>query len=106
MIDIDGSVYKFILLTRVCFHQDLEKVLDVFNITLARQQAHMEVNMMKTELQTQSPVQFLSTVDQVTQTRIFTLPPTGDQVRAEGDGEEDGRGTETGRRRFLQQLFW
>lgn len=24
--------------------QDLEKVLDVFNITLGRQQAHMEVN--------------------------------------------------------------
>lgn len=30
------------------FHQDLEKILDVFNITLARQQAHMEVKTMKT----------------------------------------------------------
>lgn len=29
------------------FHQDLEKNLDVFNITLARQQAHMEVKTMK-----------------------------------------------------------
>lgn len=28
-----------------CFRQDLEKVLDVFNITLARQQAQMEVNL-------------------------------------------------------------
>lgn len=27
------------------FYQDLEKVLDVFNITLARQQAQMEVNL-------------------------------------------------------------
>lgn len=102
MIDIDGSVYKIILLTGVCFHQDLEKVLDVFNITLARQQAQMEVNMVKTELQTQSPVQFLSTGDT---DKNFTLPPTGDQVRAEV-GEEECRRTETGRRRFLQQLFW
>ena len=38
----------------VWFLQELEKVLDVFNITLARQQAQMEVNMMKTEEHTQT----------------------------------------------------
>lgn len=38
------------------FHQDLEKLLDVFNITLARQQAHMEVK--TTEI-------FLSSVSQL-----------------------------------------
>lgn len=38
------------MLTNVCLLlslQDLEKVLDVFNITLARQQAQMEVDMIK-----------------------------------------------------------
>lgn len=40
---------EFILTTVLCFCQDLEKVLDVFNITLARQQAQMEVNFMKND---------------------------------------------------------
>lgn len=40
---------EFNLTTLLCFCQDLEKVLDVFNITLARQQAQMEVNFRRTD---------------------------------------------------------
>lgn len=46
--EIKCVAFTDLLIESVCFLQELEKVLDVFNITLARQQAQMEVNMRRT----------------------------------------------------------
>lgn len=68
----------------------------MFNITLARQQAQMEVNDEHKEL-IYSFIFFPEL--------ISSHPPPGDQVGTEGAVEEGNRGAEAWRR-LLQQLLW
>lgn len=84
-----------------CFFQDLEKLLDVFNITLARQQAQMEVKTLKREDVEELISEFIFFIK-----LSFSYSSSGDQVRTEIAVEKGNRGTEAGRRRILQQLFW
>lgn len=80
-------------MTGLCFCQGLEKLLDVFNITLARQQAQMEV---KSWRRRRRRIIKLS----------FSCSSLGDQVRTESGVKKAIRGTEAGTRRILWQLLW
>lgn len=83
---------EFNLITGLCFCQDLEKLLDVFNITLARQQAQMEVKIPKKDNRAELISEFIFFI----KLSLFSSS-LGDQVRTEIGVEKGNRGTEAGR---------
>lgn len=87
---------EFNLITGLCFWQDLEKLLDVFNITLARQQAQMEVKVLKKEDHSELIPECISFIK-----LNFSYSSPGDQVRTESGVKKGSRGAEAGRRRRI-----
>lgn len=68
----------------------------MFNITLARQQAQMEVKILKEEDLAELISEFIFFIK-----LNFSYSSLGDQVRTESAVEKGNRGAEAGRRRIL-----